>query len=68
MNKYVWAECPSDSWPVIKTCVASSYNDAIEKLIIRYGEELDDDAILDTIDNWENHIIALSDLEDYDEI
>lgn len=76
MNKYVWAECPSDSWPIIKTCVAPSYNDAVEKLIIRYGEELDDDAILDTIDNWEqlrehlneNHIIALSDLEDYDEI
>ena len=33
MNKYLWAECPVDVWPVIKTLVARSYNDAVEKLI-----------------------------------
>ena len=76
MNKYLWAECPQDNWPQIKTVVAISYNDAVEKLIMRYGTELDDDKILDTIEDWEqlrdylndNYYIALSDLEDYDEI
>lgn len=76
MNKYVWSECTTDEWPVIKTCMATSYNDAVEKLIIKYGEKLDDDTILDTMDDWEDlrnylnkeYYIALSDLEDYDEI
>ena len=76
MNKYVWAECPMDEWPRIKTCVAPSYKDAVEKLIIRYGEELDDDTILDTMDDWEDlrtylnkeYYLDLSDLEDYEEI
>ena len=72
MNKYVWAECPTDTWPVIKTTSAKSYYDAVEKLIIQYGNELDDDTILNTIDNWkqlseylnDTYAIALSDLED----
>ena len=76
MNKYLWAECTQDYWPEIKTIVASSYNDAVEKLIIKYGTELDDDKILDSIEDWnqlrdylnENYIIALSDLEDYEEL
>ena len=76
MNKYVWAECTVDYWPALKTIPAASYNDAVEKLIIKYGTELEDDKILDTIDNWEQlreylndqYTIALSDLEDYDEI
>ena len=76
MNKYVWAEATQDYWPEIKTIVASSYNDAVEKLIIKYGTELDDDKILNSIDDWEqlseylndNYTIALSNLEDYDEI
>ena len=76
MNKYVWAECPTDIWPVIKSIVAPSYKDAVEKLIIQYGTNLDDDEILNTIDDWEQlseylndkYTIALSDLEDYDEI
>lgn len=76
MNKYLWAECTQDYWPEIKTIVASSYNDAVEKLIIKYGTELDDDKILDSIEDWnqlrdylnENYTIALSDLEDYEEI
>ena len=76
MNKYLWAECTQDYWPEIKTIAASSYNDAVEKIIIKYGTELDDDKILDSIEDWnqlrdylnDNYIIALSDLEDYEEI
>lgn len=76
MNKYLWAECPTDYWPEIKTIMATSYKDAVEKIIIKYGTELDDDKILDKIDDWEqlreylndNYTVALSDLEDYDEL
>ena len=76
MNKYLWAECPQDYWPSIKTIMAKSYNDAVELLITKYGEELDDDSILDTIEDWDqlreylndNYTIALSDLEIYEEI
>ena len=76
MNKYVWAEATQDYWPEIKTIMASSYKDAVEKLIIKYGTELDDDKILDSIEDWQqlseylndNYTIALSNLEDYDEI
>ena len=76
MNKYLWADCPVDVWPSIKTISAKSYNDAVEKLIMQYGNELDDDKILDTIEDWEqlrdylneNYSIALSDLEIYEEL
>ena len=76
MNKYLYAECPTDYWPQIKTITAISYNEAVEQTIMKYGNELDDDAILDTIEDWEqlrehlnaNYSIALSDLEVYEEI
>ena len=76
MNKYVYAEATQDYWPQIKTVSAKSYNDAVEKLIMQYGNELDDDKILDTIEDWDqlseylndNYTIALSDLEDYEEL
>lgn len=76
MNKYLWAECPADVWPEIKTLVAASYNDAVERLITKYGIDLDDDNVLNTIENWEQlreylwdkHDIALSDLEEIDEL
>ena len=76
MNKYLWAECSIDTWPVIKTISAKSYNDAVEKVIMRYGNELEDDEILDTIEDWkqlqeylnDSHSMALSDLEDYEEL
>ena len=76
MNKYLWAECPQDYWPTIKTTMAKSYNDAVEKLIIQYGTELEDDSIINSVDNWEElrealndiHSIALSDLEIYEEL
>lgn len=75
MNKYLWAECPSDYWPIIKTIMAKSYNDAVEKIINDYATELDDDDIL-KYDNWDdfreylNDVkgIALSDLEIHEEI
>ena len=76
MNKYVWAEATQDYWPEIKTIMATSYKDAVEKLVIKYGTELDDDKILDSIEDWQQlseylndrYNIALSNLEDYDEI
>ena len=76
MNKYLWAECPVEYWPSIKTLVARSYNDAVEKLIIKYGEQFDDDTILNTVETWDqlrenlnnSYNIALSDLEEIDEL
>ena len=75
-NKYVYAEATLDYWPQIKTISAKSYNDAVEKLIMQYGNELEDDKILDTVEDLDqlreylndNYTIALSDLEDYEEI
>jgi len=76
LNKYLWADCPTDVWPRIRTISAKSYNDAVEKLIMQYGNELEDDKILDTIEDWEQlrdylnetYNIALSDLEIYEEL
>lgn len=75
MNKYLWAECTTDYWPSIKTIMAKSYNDAVEKVINKYATELDDDSILN-FDDWdefreylnEEKSIALSDLEIHEEI
>lgn len=76
MNKYVFAECSTDYWPQIETISAPSYKDAVERLIIKYGERFDDDVILSSIEDWEelrehlndNYSLALSDLEDYEEL
>ena len=76
LNKYIYAESTQDYWPEIKTISAKSYNDAVEKLIMQYGNDLDDENILNTIEDWEqlseylntNYTIALSDLEDYEEL
>ena len=76
LNKYIYAEATQDYWPQIKSFSAKSYNDCVEKLILQYGNELDDDKIIDTIDSWDqlreylsdNYTIALSDLEIYEEI
>ena len=75
MNKYLWAECTTDYWPTIRTIMAKSYNDAVEKIINKYATELDNDDIL-KYDDWEDFReflneeknIALSDLEIYEEI
>ena len=74
MNKYLWCEATEDYWPSIKTIMAKSYNDAVEKIINKYATELDDDELL-TYDNWDSFrdflnefkAIALSDLEIYEE-
>lgn len=76
MDKYIWAECTTDYWPQLKTTMAKSYNDCVEKIIVKYGEELADDDILNTIEDWEqlrdylndHYNIALSDLEIYEEL
>jgi hypothetical protein len=76
LNKYIYAECPQDYWPQIKTISAKSYNDAVEKLQEQYGNELEDDKISYGFSSWdkfreylnENYTIALSDLEIYEEI
>lgn len=75
MDKYVWAESSQDYWPQIKTISAKSYNDAVENVINKYGNELDDDKIYE-YDNWndfreylnDTFFIALSDLEMYEEL
>lgn len=76
MNKYIYSESPQERWPIIKSIFANSYNDAIEKLITKFGNEFEDDTILNDIDNWEmlreylngKYYLALSDLELYEEI
>lgn len=75
MNKYVFSECTVDYWPTIETVMAKSYNDAVDKLINKYAEKLDDDKILkfDNFDSFREYLneqynIALSDLEIYEEI
>lgn len=75
MNKYVYSECPSDYWPSIKTVMAPSYNEAVDKLIQKFGNEFEDDKILD-IDNIrhlqeylnDTYTFVLSDLEDIEEL
>jgi len=75
LNKYIYAEATQDYWPQIRTVSAKSYNDAIEKVINEYSNNLDDDDLLEC-DDWEefreklndSHTIALSDLEIYEEI
>lgn len=75
MNKYVYAEATEDYWPQIKTIEARSYNDAVERIINKYATELDDDELL-SYDDWESFrdflnefkVIALSDLEIYEEL
>ena len=75
MNKYIYAECPVDYWPGLRSVVATSLNNAVEKLIERYATQFDDDKILE-FDNFkqlreylnEFHELALSDLEIYEEL
>ena len=75
LNKYIYSECSQEFWPEIKTIMAKSYNDAVEKIINKYATELDDDELL-TYDDWESFrdflnefkTIALSDLEIYEEL
>ena len=45
MNRYLYAECPVDYWPSIRVISAASLDDATEKLIEKYNNEFEDDAI-----------------------
>ena len=75
INTYIWAECTQDLWPTIEKITATSYNDAVEKLINKYSLQLDDDDIL-KFDEWkqfreylnDEYCIALSDIEILEEI
>ena len=75
INTYIWAECTQDLWPTIEKVTATSYNDAVEKLINKYSIQLDDDDIL-KFDDWkqfreylnDEYCIALSDIEILEEI
>ena len=75
MNKYIYCETPVDYWPSIKTLMANSYNDAVERLIQKYSEEFEDDEIC-KIDNLkqlqeylnETYNLAIGGLEDIEEI
>ena len=75
LNKYIYAEATQDYWPQIRTVSAKSYNDAVEKVINEYSNNLDDDDLLECY-YWEefreklndSRTIALSDLEIYEEI
>lgn len=75
INKYLYAEATQDYWPTMKSIMANSYNDAVEKLINTYSTNFEDDAILE-LDNIkslqeylnDNYDLAISDLEICEEI
>lgn len=77
MGKYVYAESTVDYYPQLKTIVAPSYIEAVDKVREKYRvqlEEYPDD--WDNLDDWndlqdflnENYDISLSDLEDIEEL
>lgn len=75
MTKYLYCECPQEYWPEIKSIVANSYNDAVDRLIQRYGDQFDDDKIFefDNIKHLQEYLndtytLAISDLEDIEEL
>lgn len=75
MDKYVWAECPDECWPTLKSIQARSYQDALERVINHYTEYFDDDKIgnCENISQlqgylWDYHEVAISDIEIIDEL
>lgn len=75
MNKYVYAEATQDYWPQIKTVVAQSYREAVDKVIEKYSDEFPDEDF-SKVENWEDLqdilnstcSFDLSDLEDVEEL
>lgn len=75
MNKYIYSECTEEYWPSLKSLLATSYQNGIEKLINYYSHQFDDDKILD-LDNIkalqeylnEKYNFVISDLEDIEEL
>ena len=75
MNKYVYAYCPVDEWPELRVVQANSYNRAVEKLIQKFSDDFNDDAIQEVDDFLElreylndKYTVALSDLEYIEEL
>lgn len=73
MNKYVWAECPIDEWPTIKTIMANSLKDAENRIIEKYVSEFEIDEDFDSYTVFRNYLnndysVALSDVEIYEEL
>lgn len=75
MIRYIYAECPVDYWPSIKSITAVSLEDATEKLIEKYTNEFEDDEIgkiseFKYLRDYLNdqYSLAISDLYDYEEI
>ena len=76
MNKYVYAEATQDYWPQIKTVVAQSYNEAVDKVIEKYSDKFSDDDDFSVIEDWDDlrdelnskFGFDLSDLEDVEEL
>jgi len=75
MNKYVYAEATQDFWPQLRTIMAPSYREAVDKVIENYSDQFPDEDF-SNIENWENLQeflntsvdIDLSDLEDVEEL
>lgn len=76
MNKYVYAEATQDFWPQLKTVVAPSYREAVDKVIENYSDQFPDDDDFSVIEDWydlRNELNSkfgfdLSDLEDVEEL
>lgn len=73
MNKYVWAECPIDEWPTIRTVMATSLNNAENKIIESYITDFDLEDNFESFEVFRNYLnndysIALSDVELYEEL
>lgn len=75
MNKYVYAEATQDYWPQLRTVIAPSYREAVDKVIENYSDQFPDEDF-SGIENWEdlqdflnvNFSFDLSDLEDVEEL
>ncbi len=75
MNKYVYAEATQDFWPQLRTIMAPSYREAVDKVIENYSDQFPDEDF-SNIENWEDLQeflnvsvdIDLSDLEDVEEL
>ena len=76
MNKYVYAEATQDFWPQLRTIMAPSYREAVDKVIENYSDQFPDDDDFSVIEDWDDlrdelnskFGFDLSDLEDVEEL
>lgn len=74
MNKYIYCECYD--WPIIYSIMATSYKNAVDKIIDIYQKRFPEDKELSLIDKYEDlqdllddkYYIMLSDLKELDEL